>query len=182
MPSWLKVLFIIGGLTVLLVVASVGVGLYFVNKYVPGLVESGKKAFGEGQEYGRRTDYEGCVAEAAARHGHSQDFTDKIKSGLFLRSCLEASRPTPGFCNTVPRQIDFLKGAQWQAEQCRKYDLKMENQCGQLFQQVQQFCEQRSSRSAGNSNAEEDSNTDGDETPPPPPPPAPAPRRLAPAH
>jgi hypothetical protein len=170
MPTWLKVVFIIGGLFVVLVLGAVVAGVYLLKRYGPEVVEAGKQTINEAQEYGRRTDNEGCLNEAVARHNRSDGFTGMIKTNLFLRACLESSRPSPGFCDSVPRQTEFVKSAQWQLQQCGHYNLKTENQCGQLFQQVQQFCEQR--RMGVNMNT--------NEWPPPPapvkPPPPPAPR------
>jgi len=62
---------------------------------------------------------------------------------LFLRACLDSSRPTPGFCDDVPKQLEFIKAAQWQMQQCKQYGLSAEKQCGQLFTQVQTFCAAR---------------------------------------
>ena len=180
MPTWLKVVLIIGGLIVVLLIVTVFAGVYFVRKYGPEMVEAGKQTIAEGQEYGRRSDNEGCLNEAIARHNRSDGFTGMIKTNIFLRSCLESSRPTPGFCDTVPRQSEFLKSAQWQLEQCGRYNLKTEKQCGQLFQQVQQFCEHK--RWGANTSEWPASPPEPDEpmTPPapdePPPPPPPAPR------
>jgi len=171
MPTWLKVVLIIGGLLVVLLIVAVIGGVYLVRRYGPEMVEAGKQTISEGQEYGRRSDNEGCLNEAIDRHNRSDGFTGMIKTNLFLRSCLEASRPTPGFCDSVPRQTEFLKSAQWQMAQCGRYNLTTEKQCGQLFQQVQQFCERRW-----------DANTNASQWPPPPapaepPPPPPAPRQ-----
>src|SRR5947209_19816783 len=162
MPTWLKVLLIVVGLLVVLIVAAVVAGVYFGKKYLPQLVETVKQTGGEGQEYGRRTDNEGCVNEAAARHSRAEGFGDMIKNTIFLRTCLDASRPTPGFCDDVPRRFEFMKSAQWQLRQCKRYGLRPEQQCQQIFQQVQQFCEQphRGADAGDNSNA-------GDELPPP---------------
>ncbi|MBV9927820.1 MAG: hypothetical protein JOZ96_22565 [Acidobacteria bacterium] len=177
MPTWVKVLLVV---VVLVLVLSVGAGvaLYFAARtYVPGLVESGKQTYNEGVEYGRRTDNEGCLNEAAARHARGEGFTDLLKTNLFLRACLEKSRPTPGFCDEVPRQTEFMKAVAWQQRQCQRYGLSPEKQCGQLFQQVQQFCEQHHDNSGGSG-----SGPAGLPTPPPPatpPTPAtPAPSRL----
>lgn len=169
MPTWLKVLLIIGGLMVVLIVVTVIAGVYVARKYGPGLVEAGKQTVGEGAEYGQRTDNEGCLNEAVARHSRSEGFTDIIKNNIFLRACLESSHPTPAFCDSVPRQLEFMKSAQWQLGQCKHYGLPPEKQCGQLFQQVQQFCEQRRRTPAGG--------VDEDDAQPPPPPPAPLPAR-----
>jgi hypothetical protein len=163
MPTWLKVLLIIGGLIVVLVVVTVVATFVLVKRYGPQLVETAQKTVDEGEEYGRRTDNEGCLNEAVARHSHAEGFGDVLKNTIFLRTCLEASRPTPGFCDDVPRQFEFIRGAQWQLQQCRRYGLRPEQQCQQIFQQVQQFCEQphRHADDVDNANAAE------------PPPPAP---------
>ena len=169
MPTWLKVVLIVGGILVVLVVGVVVVGVIVVRKYGPELVEAGKQTVAEGQEYGRRTDNKGCLDEAVARHSRSDGIGDMIKNTIFLRTCLDASRPTPGFCDDVPRRFEFIKSAEWQLQQCKRYGLSPEKQCAQLFQQVQQFCETPHRRTYGNY---ENSNA-GDEMPPPP---APAPR------
>jgi len=168
MPTWLKVLLIIGGLIVLLIIVTVVAGVIVVRRYGPQLVEMGKQTVEEGVQYGRRTDNEGCLNEAVARHSRAEGFGDMVKNGIFLRTCLDASRPTPGFCDDVPRQIEFIKGAQWQLKQCKRYGLPPEKQCGQLFQQVQQFCEQPHAHTYGGSE-----NSNAAEEQPPPPPPAP---------
>jgi hypothetical protein len=143
MRTWLKVVLIVGGLLVVLFIAA-GVGIFFVAKrYGPGLIEAGKHSFEEGRDYGRRTDNEGCLNEAVARHARADGLGTIISNNLFLRSCLDASRPTPGFCDDVPERWEFVKAARWQLDECKHYGLSPESQCGQLFQQVQQFCEQR---------------------------------------
>lgn len=153
MPTWMKVLLVVGVLLVLLLVGGV-VAVYFLARtYGPGLVEAGKQTYNEGVEYGRRSDNEGCLNEAVARHARAEGFTDMIKINVFMRACLEKSRPTPGFCDDVPHQTEFMKAVAWQQRQCQRYGLSPEKQCGQLFQQVQQFCEHR--RLGENANATE---------------------------
>ncbi|HEY0174602.1 MAG TPA: hypothetical protein VGB98_26535 [Pyrinomonadaceae bacterium] len=171
MPTWLKILIAVGGLMLVLLIAAVVVGYVVVRKYGPGFVESTSKSFEEGSEYGRQTDQEGCLNEAAARQARVSGMMDMIRNGVFMETCLSASRPTPGFCDGVPRQLEFMKAASWQQQQCRRFGLKPEQQCGQLFQGVQRFCEKH----AGNANpAGGVVIEDGDAPPPPPPAPAPA--------
>jgi hypothetical protein len=175
MPTWMKVLLVVGGLVVLLIVATVVGGYFVVRRYGPGLVEAGKQTVSEGAEYGRHTDNEGCRTEAVARQARAEGVTDAIKHGFFVRACLETSRPTPGFCDGVPRHDEFMKIIAWHAEQCQRYGLKSQQQCGQVFEQVQQYCEMRARR--GNVNANEGAEPTGNDQPPPPaprPPPAPA--------
>lgn len=97
MPTWLKVLLIIGCILVVLVAGVIVGGIYLVRRYGPEVVEAGKKTIAEGEQYGKRTDNEGCLNEAVARHSRSEGFGDLIKTNIFLRACLTASRPTPGF-------------------------------------------------------------------------------------
>jgi len=163
----MKVLLVAGVLLVVLLVAAFVVGFFVVRRYGPGLVEAGRQTVAEGAEYGQRTDNEGCLNEAVARQARVEGFGDMIKNNVFMRACLEASRPTPGFCDGVPRQTEFMKSVGWQQQQCQRYGLSPEKQCTQLFQQVQQFCDERGRRA-------ENANADGTEAPPPPPPPAPA--------
>src|SRR5918992_2003193 len=164
MPTWMKVLLVVGVLLVVLVVGAVVAGYFVVRSYGPGLMEAGQQTYNEGVEYGRRTDNEGCLNEAAARQARVEGFTDMVRNGIFMQTCLEASRPTPGFCDGVPRQIEIMKGVAWQQQQCKRFGLRPEQQCGQLFQGVQRFCEKQGTP-GGNANA-------GDfEAPPPPAPP-----------
>ncbi|HVF56736.1 MAG TPA: hypothetical protein VM934_11330 [Pyrinomonadaceae bacterium] len=141
MSKTVKVLLIIGVVLLLGAIAVVGLGVYAWKKYGTGLVESGKQSYEEGRTYGARTDNEGCLTESISRHKTSHGFGDLIRTNVFLNSCLVASRPTPGFCDGVPKRTEFIKSAQWQASQCSKYGLSNENQCGQLFAQVQQYCD-----------------------------------------
>jgi hypothetical protein len=167
----MKVLLVAGVLLVVLIVGTVVAGYFVVRRYGPGLVEAGKQTYSEGVEYGQRTDNEGCLNEAAARQARADGFADLIKNNVFMRACLEASRPTPGFCDGVPRQIEFMKAVAWQQQQCQRYGLSQQQQCSQLFGQVQQFCELRR-RQGENANS---GDAGGDTAPPAPPPPAPAP-------
>ena len=152
MPTWMKVMLILGVLLILLLVGGAVAAYLLARTYGPRLLEAGKQTYEQGVAYGRQTDNEGCLDEAVARYGRAEGFADMIKVNVFVRACLEASRPAPGFCDAVPRQTEFMKSIGWQQQQCQRHGLTVERQCGQLFQQVQQFCEQRRERGA-NSNA-----------------------------
>ncbi len=143
MPTWLKVTLIVGGILLVLFIGVVAAGFYVVGTYGPALVETGKKGIEEGETFGRRTDNEGCLTESLARHKSSQGLGDLIKANVFLRACLEASTPTPGFCEGVPARTEFIKSAHWQRERCHQQGFPDGGQCQQVFAQVQQFCEDR---------------------------------------
>ena len=171
MPTWIKVVIVGAVLLVLLYVGGAVAVYFFARSYGPGLMEAGKQTYDEGVAYGRRTDNEGCLNEAVARQARGGGFGDMIKINLFMRACLEVSRPTPGFCDDVPRQTEFMKAVGWQQRQCQRYGLSVEKQCGQLFQQVQQFCELRRERGekGGGTVVDEPAEPPAPPTPPAPP-------------
>ena len=74
----------------------------------------------------------------------------------------------------MPRRFEFVKSAEWQLQQCKRYGLSPEKQCGQLFQQVQQFCEEGHRKiyrgEDENSNVDYENSNARDEPPPPPAP------------
>ena len=143
MPTWVKALLIACVLLTLLTLAAAGAGVYLWRQHGRGFVESTQKTGAEGQEYGRHTDAKGCLDEGLARHTHAVGLGEIVRTNIFLRTCLDASTPSPGFCDGVPRQIEFIRSGQWQQQQCQQHGLSPEKQCGQLFAQVQQYCEAR---------------------------------------
>lgn len=146
MPRWVKALLAVGVVLVLLCAGALLLGVYFWQKHGRGFVESGQEAFRDGQEFGGRTDSRGCLTEAVERHRRTASFNELFRINLFLRGCLDAAAPTPGFCDAVPGQLEFAKTGHWVNEECRRHGLSAEGQCRQLFSQVQQHCAQRASR------------------------------------
>lgn len=154
MPGWLKVLLIVAIIVVLLIVGVVGAGVFWWVRNKDALMARAKEVVAEGQEVGKRSDNQGCVDEGVSRYKKEPGFTSAISNAIFMRTCLEASKPTPGFCDTVPRASEIMKSAEWQAEQCRRVDLATDSYCRQVFQPVQQYCEagKRKSDNADNAN------------------------------
>jgi hypothetical protein len=116
------------------------VGIYWISSHSGELLEKSKQTMAEGRRFGKGTDNQGCVDEAVSQHRRDPGFTSSISTQLFLTSCLQASRQTPGFCDDVPKRTEFLKSAQWQQQQCARSNLA-DTYCGQLFSTVQNFCE-----------------------------------------
>jgi len=143
MPGWAKALIIVGVLLVLLVVAVIGAGLYWWSSNKDALMARGKALIEEGEEAGRQTDNQGCVDKAITRYKAEPGFTNGISTGIFMDSCLRVSSPTPGFCDDVPVETQFMKSGQWQLEQCERVGLGSDQFCRQLFQGVQRFCDKQ---------------------------------------
>lgn len=154
MPGWLKVLLAVAIIVVLLVVGVVVGGVVWWSRNKDRLMGRAKEVMTEGHDFGRTTDNKGCVDESLARYKKEPGFTNVIATNLFNKACLETSRPTPGFCNEVPKITEFMKSAQWRKSQCDLVELSTDSYCQQLFQPVQEFCERGPRKSSENSNAD----------------------------
>jgi hypothetical protein len=153
MPGWLKALLIVLAVVVVLVVGVVVAGVYYVSRHKDAWLARGKEVMTEGRNFGRKSDNQGCVDESVSRYKKEPGLGSVISNSLFMRGCLDASRPTPGFCDEVPKQTEFIKTAQWRISQCRRVDLSSDSNCQNLFTPVQQFCEQKASKSDESSNS-----------------------------
>jgi hypothetical protein len=124
------------------IVIIVGAGVYWVSSHGGALLEKSKQSVADGQKFGKTTDNQGCLTEVISRHKQDPALSSTISTQLFLMSCLQSSRETPGFCDEVPKRLEFIKSGQWQTSQCARNDLR-DAYCPQLFSQVQTFCEMR---------------------------------------
>mgnify|MGYP003694260901 CR=1 FL=1 len=155
MPRWLKILLIVAIVVVVLILGVVGTGVVWWMKNRDALMARAKEVVAEGKEFGGRNDNQACVDEAISRYKKEPGFGSLMSNNFFLRACLDASKPTDGFCESVPRSTEFMKSAAWQLEQCRRADLSKDSYCRQLFQPVQKFCDQ----GARKSTTEKDANS-----------------------
>jgi len=156
MPGWLKALLIVLLIIIVLVVGAVVAGVYWVSRNKDAWLAKAKEVATEGRDFGRNADNQGCVDESISRYKKDPGIFSAIGSSVFMRACLDNSRPTPGFCDDVPGPTEFIKSAQWRIEQCRRVDLSKDNNCQNLFTPVQQYCQEKASR-----RSDERSNTNG---------------------
>jgi hypothetical protein len=147
MPGWLKVLLIVAVVLVLLVVGVVGAGVFWWMRNKDAVVGRLKEVSTEGKDFGSHSDNKGCVDETMSRYKREPGFTKAISDSIFMRTCLDASKPTAGFCDGVPGRTEFIKTGQWRVEQCDQYDLRNDQYCQQLFQPVQDYCGEKRTRS-----------------------------------
>jgi len=142
MPGWLKALLIVIVAIIVLAVGVVAIAGFLIYRNKDTIVAKTKQVATEAKEFGEKTDNQGCVNESISRYKASPGFTALISNGIFMRICLDNSRPTPGFCDDVPKQMEFMKTAEWRKEQCRRFDLSRDSNCTNLFAPIQQFCEE----------------------------------------
>jgi hypothetical protein len=133
------VLSIIGGLFLLGIIAVGGV-VYWVYQNKGKWIESAEQLVEEGKKFGVNTDNEGCLKEALARHKRDKSFTGQIATQGFLTVCLQASKPSPGFCDGVPAQNEILKSANWSLKKCSDAGLQNDQGCQRIFGTVQTHC------------------------------------------
>src|SRR6266849_7706286 len=136
MPGWLKALLAVVIIIVLLVVGVIVGGVVWWSRNKDKLLARGKEVMTEGRDFGRNSNNQGCVDESISRYKKEPGFTSTISNGIFMRGCLEGSRPTPGFCDDVPRQTEFIKSAQWRVSQCTRISLEKDSNCQNLFTPV----------------------------------------------
>lgn len=146
MPGWLKVLLIILLVGILLVVGVIAAAGFWFYRNKDALVAKTKAIAEEGRTFGENTDNQGCVDETISRYKAEPGFTSAISNSIFLRICLDKSRATPGFCEDVPTQREFMRTAQWRKEQCQRAGLEGDTHCQNLFTPIQQFCEDKAAR------------------------------------
>jgi hypothetical protein len=140
--TWAIVLSIIGGLFLLGIIAIAGV-VYYVYQNKDRWVQSAERLVREGREFGAKTNNAGCLEEALSRHKRDKSITGRISTQGFLTICLQASEPSPGFCEGVPPQNEIMKSANWALKKCADAGLQNDQGCQQIFGAVQSYCHRR---------------------------------------
>ncbi len=142
-----KIIIVVGLGFSLLMAVGIGGGVYWWSKnkdqilgqfedHVRGQFTEKRK---EWVAFGRSTDNEGCFAESLRQHDTCGTFPCHLKNNLFLFQCLEASIPTPGFCDDVPPKAEFMKTVTWRVSEC--FEVEREGSyCNELFGTLQKFC------------------------------------------
>ena len=146
MPGWLKVLLIILLVGILLVVGVIAAGGIWFYRNKDALKAKLDTVTTEARDFGKNTDNQGCVNETVSRYKAEPGITSAMSYAIFVRICLDNSRETPGFCESVPKQREFMKTAQWRKEQCQQAGLERDSYCESLFTPVQQFCDTKSGK------------------------------------
>jgi hypothetical protein len=146
MPGWLKVLLIILLIGILLVVGVIAAGGIWFYRNQDALKAKLDTITNEARDFGKNTDNQGCVNETISRYKTEPGFTSAMSNAIFVRVCLDNSRATPGFCESMPKQTEFSRTAQWRKEQCQRAGLERDSYCESLFTPIQQFCDVKSGR------------------------------------
>jgi len=140
MPGWAKALIVTLCVVFTVVIGALVVGIVYVASNKDAWKARGREVVADGKNFGVNSDNQGCLDESIARYKSTERHLNAISTNLFMQSCLESSRPTPGFCDKVPVG-DMMKLVEWRQTQCRHYDLGDDLSCNHyLFMAVPMFC------------------------------------------
>ena len=133
-------LWIVGGFTVLFVAAFVA-SMIWVSHGGLAVMERAMAVDSAGKRLGALVDARACVDSGFARHGRGAGLSimGSAAERIFLENCLNASRPTPGLCDTVPPAREILREATWANRVCR--DRRFGDMyCPGLLQELADYC------------------------------------------
>ena len=142
MSDGARVVLIVFGCLAAIAALLVGAGAYWWSTHGEALMEESRIARSEGQAYGSTVDNEACMEAGLERFDQCDGFaiSCQIALGIYLRSCLESSQPTPGFCEGVPAETAILDSATWRIERCETAG-RSGNFCNEFFGHVQRHCD-----------------------------------------
>lgn len=128
---------VIAGITI---VAAVGVSAWWWWQNTDHLKELGKASYLEGQRAGAVLDETGCVTKAIAQHSDKENKTllESVRTNVFLRGCLDASKADVKFCAGVPLKDGLLPLATSLAQSCANQGT--DSYCGPLLSQISEYC------------------------------------------
>jgi hypothetical protein len=132
-----------GGLLVLALVAVVGIGFLFNQKY--GKALDAKLA--EGREFGKTATKQSCLDKilAGAKDQSVSSISELMNQQSFINGCLETSPPDPHFCDGVPgvggEFSGVFNGLVFEEQVCKDLEYGQNNAiCNMVFSTKQKFC------------------------------------------
>lgn len=111
----------------------------YVDGHKDGWLEAGQTALQDGAREGASMDDAGCV-EAGFVRLREDDSLGGLRSRLWIKGCLGASRPVDGTCANVPRVDEVLASIRWTSAFCAAHGLVNNNGCNGLAQELQAHC------------------------------------------
>lgn len=137
-----KIALSIAAAVLLLMMLGAGACIYYFSQ----IGKDAKQDQTAGERFGETADEEACLKEAFARAKDKNMIAATATTTVFLGACLQKSKPSPGFCDTVPSGQDKESSRIWAETKCR--DLGQSSiTCGAVLGIVIGHC-QRSERSA----------------------------------
>lgn len=136
-----KIVLIVAG--ILTFISLVCVGGVFITGYFFVDNEGVDRAVKEGAEFGKTTDNAGCQAKIVPmiKSTPVTDLNGVLKVQYYFNACLEASRPTPNFCDGVADPYkDIFNDDKGKDAECEKLGMKDSLTCRQVIDEKLDFC------------------------------------------
>ncbi|TGL61413.1 hypothetical protein [Leptospira sarikeiensis] len=151
MPKALKIFLI-----VFVSLALLGGGCFyavsrFVDEIGPDLAQKGKKAKEEGEIWGKAHTQQQSLIEGIRRANTCSSELDilcLVEQKIFLKVSLEYSKPSPKFCDGVPKITEIWETTTWRSKRCSELAPDHLQICNNIIEAVQADCEERSAKSA----------------------------------
>ena len=118
-----------------LVLLALIVGSLWLRRNGGELEAGARSATRDGARFGLARDEAACFEEGKRRAAGSTTIQAALAVNQFMRSCLEFSRATPGFCEGVPPITALRRAATWQVQTCGR-----DAGCRNAAQVVQAYC------------------------------------------
>ncbi|HQR35206.1 MAG TPA: hypothetical protein PLK30_20880 [Blastocatellia bacterium] len=100
----------------LVLMLGAGACVYYFSQLTGQIKEDQKAA----ERFGETADQAACLKETFARSKGKSSITAAASNSIFLSTCLQKSRPTPGFCDDVPSSDDKEKTKAWIKNKCQE--------------------------------------------------------------
>jgi hypothetical protein len=140
MPSWLKVVLIVGASGVLLLAAAIGGFAWWIYAKRGELKEQGTAAMAEGKQYGLGKSSQECIDGSLTRLEHTSGIMQHALLGIFLKSCLQSAQQDPSLCVGVPSTGEIFRSATWRNDICAAHGHPGDDACARLLGNIQEVC------------------------------------------
>jgi hypothetical protein len=140
MPSWLKVVLIVGASGVLLLALAIGGVAWWIYAKRGEFKEQGTAAMAEGKEYGAGKSSQACIDGSLTRLAHTSGIMQQAFLGIFLKSCLKSAPRDPALCDGVPTTGEIFRSATWRNDICAAHGHSGDEACARLLGNIQEVC------------------------------------------
>jgi hypothetical protein len=144
MSKGVKIILIIVGILAFLSIACVGGFTIFAYYFVDH--EGITRNMDEGEAYGKTTDYEGCQTKTLEmiKPLKGTEINELVKAEYFFKGCLETSRPTANFCDSLPNAFsDIMDQHRGKDAECARLGMAGSITCRQVIDEKLDFCDRR---------------------------------------
>ncbi|CAN5826625.1 hypothetical protein BH20ACI4_BH20ACI4_33470 [soil metagenome] len=141
MSKNMKIVLIVAGILAVIAIACVG-GIFLTGYFLVDN-EGVDKSSNEGREFGKTTDNVGCQTKIVPmiKSTPVTDVNGVLRVQYFFDSCLEASRPTPNFCDGMANPYkDIFNDDKGKDAECTKLGLDGSITCRQVIDEKLDFC------------------------------------------